>query len=117
MRPTEQIKATCEAATKGPWATDGRDEVVDSTGDAVCFTNEDNGYEHDATFIAHARQDVPDLISEVERLRGENESLRRTISCQLDPSHQREIAQMWHCQCGSCHDCQARASGDFDALK
>lgn len=34
---------------------------------------------HDADFIAHARQDIPALVAEVEQLRKENDELRRKL--------------------------------------
>lgn len=72
------IKERVTKATKGPWEvaydTDDRDHVVD-----IWFDGEDNGHAeiHDnnfgnapynAKFISHAREDVPALVAEVERL-------------------------------------------------
>ncbi|MCS5499840.1 hypothetical protein NY607_01815 [Lysinibacillus sp. A4] len=73
------IKDRMSKATPGPWKvaydTDDRDHVVD-----IWFDGEDNGYAeiHDngfgnapdnAKFISHAREDVPALVAEIERLR------------------------------------------------
>lgn len=76
----EAIKARVEAATRGPWVSPWDDPDPD----AAALRTED-GLEvvgvlqydahpylavlaADADFIAHAREDVPKLIAEVERL-------------------------------------------------
>lgn len=64
------IKARCEAATPGPWRGDCF--LYDSEGNDLLFGNgagigvfcEDA----DAQFAAHAREDMPRLVAEVERL-------------------------------------------------
>lgn len=64
-----EIKKRAEAATEGPWnkfPIVDNDEFVVIGGDMVAETVYE---EADATFIAHARQDVPALLAEVERLR------------------------------------------------
>jgi hypothetical protein len=38
----------------------------------------------DADFIAHAREDVPHLLSRIEALEGENEALRRDLNLAMD---------------------------------
>ena len=72
------IKARCAAATPGPWKPyiEGRDHVSGSsfimTGEGVA-RGEDieltGATEADYDFIAHARQDMPRLLEEVEGLR------------------------------------------------
>jgi hypothetical protein len=72
------LKARCEAATPGPWKPyiEGRDHVSGSsfimTGEGVT-RGEDieltGAAEADYDFIAHARQDIPRLLEEVERFR------------------------------------------------
>ena len=72
----DAIKARCEAATQGPWKVaepgyrvardDGTGFLVAST-----FMATDSRDLPDATFIAHARTDVPALVAEVDRLRAE----------------------------------------------
>jgi hypothetical protein len=71
------IRKRAEAATEGPWTTFDDvqyiarrtvyeyDEWTESNVDVIA----DCSHMHDATFIAHARQDVPALVAEVERLR------------------------------------------------
>lgn len=81
------IKERVSKATSGPWLvaydTDDRDHVID-----IWFNREDNGHAeiHDnsfgnapynARFIAHAREDVPALVAEVERLR----TLIKELAC------------------------------------
>lgn len=77
------MQARVEATTPGPWRSsfEGRDHF---SGDSVIVTREQEieiyisaddyagGGGHfcaDLDFIAHARQDVPRLIAEVQRLR------------------------------------------------
>ena len=70
-----EIKERCERATPGPWEVEGRGGahmngardyyIVVRGGDirnASLWTLED------AEFAAHAREDVPALVAEVERL-------------------------------------------------
>jgi hypothetical protein len=72
------IKARCAAATPGPWRSyvEGRDHT---SGSDFIMTGEGNSRgrdielsgatKADQDFIAHARQDVPRLAAEIERLR------------------------------------------------
>ncbi len=76
------MKARVEATTPGPWTPsfEGRDHT---SGDSVIFTGDQRieiyimagdykggggHFQADLDFIAHARQDIPRLIAEVERL-------------------------------------------------
>ncbi len=83
-----EIKARCEAATEGPWLVGHRlydDGAVMCRCDAGPCTPDADGKikgnlfnanysignrENDNSFVAHARQDLPDCIAEIERLRG-----------------------------------------------
>ena len=67
-----EIRARAEAATEGPWWT------TRNLRPATIFSGEGSDYNDavaddaepaDATFIAHARTDVPELVAEIERLR------------------------------------------------
>lgn len=61
----QQIRERAEKATAGPWEYDGSDIMAPPFLDIV-----DHVYETaDADFIAHAREDIPALMAEVERLR------------------------------------------------
>lgn len=70
------IEERWNAATPGPWVYDGHTKRVHETpgrwdiAEIVC------GTEEDGICIAHSRQDVPALITEIYRLRTE---LRGTL--------------------------------------
>jgi len=79
----EEIRELCEAATKGPWTAGWDGDEGDGPGvnarwprGGVCscqrYPEDVDQSFRDAIFIAHAREDVPFLLDEVERLR-ENE--------------------------------------------
>jgi hypothetical protein len=74
----DAIRARADAATPGPWATDpSQCEVLINTPDyrtLVLLGDHDTRELHpqadaDATFLAAAREDIPALLDEVERLR------------------------------------------------
>lgn len=74
----EAIKARCAAARPAPWTShvEGRDHTSGSSfimvgngaarGDDIELSGATTA---DQDFIAHARQDLPRLVAEVERLR------------------------------------------------
>ncbi|MFE2140250.1 hypothetical protein ACFXA3_00525 [Streptomyces sp. NPDC059456] len=76
-----EIRARAQAATKGPWEVEDDREsltrwVVSETG----FLSANLGYvgnanQDDAKFIAAARDDIPWLLAEIDRLRKENADL------------------------------------------
>ena len=91
-----EIRARVEAATPGPWEWDAIDEgslrTLDPLGDAVARkyglraqilgTGEHNRKtpnRADTDFIAHSRQDIPDLLAELSRLRAVIEEARDEI--------------------------------------
>lgn len=77
------IRERCEKATSGPWELEGSAVISEhaesycwnGASNDVCLLNDGGEYisntnsESDADFIAHARDDVPRLFAEVERLR------------------------------------------------
>ena len=82
----EAIRQRVEKATQGPWNFEGnkwQDGYVIYSPIKRGFHNNggevaevDDSYEpSDAEFIANARQDIPDLLAEVERLRYALESI------------------------------------------
>ena len=96
------IKARCDAATPGPWVVSSEYASGVDLGykpdhertwgygcgnDFVCDLNDGEYHEYcsqdeqraNAEFIAAARQDIPDLLAEVERLRVENQRLEKSI--------------------------------------
>ncbi|MGY1579204.1 hypothetical protein [Streptomyces sp. MN13] len=75
-----EITARVEAATPGPWRTDGWEIYQGGEGEApdlmkwigeTCRVDDYDGSRNDADFIAHAREDVPALLAEVQRLKAE----------------------------------------------
>jgi hypothetical protein len=68
-----EIRDRCNRATPGPWKSyvEGRDHTSGS--DFIMTGGEDiyltGASVDDQDFIAHARQDIPKLIAEIERLR------------------------------------------------
>ncbi|RKZ53977.1 MAG: hypothetical protein DRR16_12745 [Candidatus Parabeggiatoa sp. nov. 3] len=81
ITPTQlkQIKYRCEIATPGPWISyiEGRDHT---SGSSFIMTGEgesrgedielSGATASDQDFIAHARQDIPRLLKEIEHLYG-----------------------------------------------
>lgn len=97
----EGIRARAAAATPGPWFC-GSDykagylrpwEVCLAADLPMLELRPDGSGEADATFIAHAREDVPALLSEVDRLTAETEELRRTI---------RNLSEAYHATTSGC---------------
>jgi hypothetical protein len=68
----EEIRARCSATTPGPWQSyvEGRDH--DSGSNFIMTQGDDlyliGGSVADQEFVAHAKQDIPRLLMEVERL-------------------------------------------------
>jgi predicted RNase H-like nuclease (RuvC/YqgF family) len=73
----EAIRKRAEAATPGPWGKEFRYGISIITNYGFNVIDEDGGVTKypDAEFIAHARQDVPKLLAEIERLQKENRLL------------------------------------------
>ena len=74
----DKIKKRCDAASSGPWVsyiegrdhTSGSDFIMTGEGDSRGEDIELAGATAaDQDFIAHARQDIPILVAEIERLR------------------------------------------------
>ena len=67
------IKKRCEYATPGPWKSyvEAREKISGSsfiqTGGVDIYLT--GATTEDQDFIANARQDIPDLLAEIERLR------------------------------------------------
>lgn len=90
------IEARCAAATDGPW------RVCNHAGGylgiqcntrygyvAECGDQLDEQHHENATFIAHARTDIPALLAEVRRLRTENEQIQKWAQTTLDYADER----------------------------
>lgn len=65
----EEIKARAEKATPGPWKYDKYSDNLVVENGYEAYLGELKG--KDVEFLVHAREDVPALIAEVERLRAE----------------------------------------------
>lgn len=82
MVTPEQIaewRRLAEAATPGPWSAPvetGPTEVHGATPVAITSLVHSVAEKHDARFIAAAREAVPALLAEVERLRADYEARR-----------------------------------------
>lgn len=91
-----EIRGREKAATQGPWRAKSEaleaDECGNATAEMTCVSTNDKGIcilygrghddantQEDAAFIAHAREDIPALLDEVERLRAENEVLEKAL--------------------------------------
>ncbi len=94
MLDLEIIRVGCEAATEGPWTwleghigrsllSAPNDSVLHITGPGAVDPTRINicADDDNAAFIAHAREDIPALIAEVERLR----DVLQTIFLHSDP--------------------------------
>ncbi len=69
-----EIEARYKAATDGPWIMDAGGHINDKTETRnLANTNSyrDTNYLSNAAFIAHARQDLPDCLAEIKRLRAD----------------------------------------------
>ena len=69
-----EVRHRCENATPGPWKSYIESREKMSGSDFIMTGAEDDIYLTGATmadqeFIAHARQDIPKLISEIKRLK------------------------------------------------
>lgn len=82
-----EIETRLASATAGPWRTqiaacdhtDAEDHSAVKGGDGALVSGCIE-WESDATFIAHAREDIPALIAEVRRLRAERDARDSDIS-------------------------------------
>ncbi|PPC90066.1 MAG: hypothetical protein CTY34_09140 [Methylobacter sp.] len=79
----ESIVSRCNAATPGPWISyvEGRDHTSGSsfimTGEKETRGNDielSGASIADQDFIAHARQDIPKLLEEIQRLKSKHKA-------------------------------------------
>ncbi|WP_060210221.1 hypothetical protein [Sporosarcina koreensis] len=64
----EAIRERAEAATEGPWKNFDGGYIVGGSEIAVGEVVAEAERDADAEFIAHAREDIPALLAEVERM-------------------------------------------------
>lgn len=78
-------RSRAEAATPGPWAVHVRRIDMDGvrTEDGVSLVVDAVEYDPDAPFIAVAREAVPALIAEVERLQAEMQLMHQRVSVHM----------------------------------
>lgn len=68
----EAIRERVEKATAGPWEYNAKIDSITAEDDYGSFIiADDTETVVDAEFIAHAREDIPKLLAEIERLRKE----------------------------------------------
>lgn len=101
------IKARAEAATPGAWGIEHVERRIWAGNERVCFLfgqdrrqNENNG-----VFIAHAREDVPALLAEVERLRAAVGRLREREEWFITHILEKEL---FLCPMPEGHKCEQR---------
>lgn len=112
------IRERAEKATKGPWLVDNLGSGVVSEhavsywwngeSDEICSLSDGGEYientnaGNDAAFIAHAREDIPRLLAEIERLRN---AISWGVSCG-DCTNQ--LAEDWEIINGRfvCNECR-----------
>jgi|HubBroStandDraft_6_1064221.scaffolds.fasta_scaffold02059_20 hypothetical protein len=71
-----EIQERCDAATPGPWRVSKSEDIMadDASGGFIIASGLSWQPEHD--FIAHAREDVPFLLAEIDRLRAIEQRLK-----------------------------------------
>ena len=98
-----EIEARCAAATPGPWGTmDGAPwNVLDASGCRILWVNRDDYRsesgkqdERDAAFLAHARQDVEELIAEVRSM----DAMARVLRAELEAADAEKDRLMLVCE-------------------
>ena len=82
MSREDEIKARLEKATKGPWWFDYKAYQLRNRDDDI--VTEDIISPDDQNFIANAPADIDYLLSEVARLRRENEELQGLVDSVVD---------------------------------
>lgn len=88
-----EIKVRCEAATPGPWVYGCRDIYVNRpyairTSDLIAA---DIAREEDRAFIAHAREDIPWLLADLERVTRERDEMEKF------KAHSKMVSQLNNC--------------------
>lgn len=95
-----EIKALAEAATPGPVAKSHRIRNRRRELKRPCaFKGRVSAQENDADFIASAREDVPALLAEVERLRKQLDGLTKiaafSMGCTSHPQWEKKYKLQW----------------------
>ena len=82
----QEIKSRLEKTTPGEWIVDEQFRILHVWDEHYCEYVSDNWDKDNAEFIAHARQDVPDLVAEIEQLRAENARFRAVLETFASPT-------------------------------
>lgn len=89
----QEIRERADKATSGPWEKNKNGNV--GNGIYTLFYNY-CGSIHDAEFIAHAREDIPKLMDEVERLKQDLDKTAKHCSFLNDElNNTLETSKMW----------------------
>jgi len=100
-----EIREREQAAIEGPWASDGA-EIYRTFGGDICidhWVGETLVIENDelsnanASFIAHARQDIPALLAELDRVRAERDAFADRVDTltAVAKSNKRHVQEMY----------------------
>ena len=120
-----EIRVRAEAATPGAWRDDRRADGVPAVHNGkvrICDTYRADGQSVlNAEFIAHAREDIPALLAEVERLRTAEESLaveNARFARELEAAKRRGKWNMirgdyGHFYTGECSECGCQPLRNF----
>lgn len=107
QKQIEEIRAKERAATPGPWwhtppVATIEQRIIDYDGTGMVRTKIGTiDCPEDAQFVAHARQDVPALLDEIDRLRGLLDSAVQDI-CGACEALVRASGHGWEDGCGGC---------------
>lgn len=119
----DEIQARCERATPGPWS----EPIQSYRGSWVVRTPDfhiaDLPFLRDATFLAHARRDVPDLLGALARARAAQNALVDALVAALsEAQHFIDVdVRAWlpdeHANCGINSGCAhaAEEQAAYDA--
>lgn len=92
-RELDAVRQRIETATEGPWDTaklaSGWHVMYDGYIVAEIYRNE----VENAEFIAHAREDIPKLLAEIDRLNAELQNARTTVTEIVDEIFGDKIAK------------------------
>ena len=77
-----EIRERAEKATRGPWKWNNRGELFSEDGRVIYYDKSEYNFPiavsyYDEEFIAHAREDIPKLLAEIERYREVLEEIAR----------------------------------------
>lgn len=128
----DAIRARAEAATLGPWFQGREGHRYESERDVYSHREPEVNESHDiassvwssadAEFIAHAREDVPALLDEVERLRTERDAHRTMKDTYRIERDEARLSLMlneegYHAELGEAYDRALLAEAQVQAVR